>query len=209
MILGFASSAAAQSTFAGAPVQGLKTDTKNNFDARESYPGNLIDLNKGNPSKVARPSDKIGIVTSGSTNTEKTSATVADADANRPNVELLNSVMPSGIQPPGTDLVFTIAFTNSGGQAAQVFTVVDPIPAQTDFKLDSPSTVLGTSGMTVVVEYSNDNASTWTYAPVSGGGGALDGYDRFVTHVRWRFGGNLSHSFPDNVGSVTFTARIQ
>ena len=74
----------------------------------------------------------------------------------------------------------------SGGQAAQVFIVVDPIPANTDFKLGSPSTVLGTTGMTVTVEFSDDIAATWTYTPVSGGGGALAGYDRMVTHVRWR-----------------------
>ena len=151
--------------------------------------------------------DKVG-TTNGSNNTSEIPANVT-VEAPRPNVALLNSVMPSGVQPAGTDLVFTVAFTNSGGQAAQVFTVVDPIPAETDFKLDSPTTVLGTTGMTVVVEFSNDNASTWTYSPVSGGGGASDGYDRLVTHVRWRFNGGLSQTFPDNGGSVAVTARIQ
>jgi hypothetical protein len=59
------------------------------------------------------------------------------------------------------------------------------------------------------VEYSNDNAATWTYTPVSGAGSALAGYDRTVTHVRWRFTGNLSQTAPNNAGSVTFTARIR
>jgi uncharacterized repeat protein (TIGR01451 family) len=127
----------------------------------------------------------------------------------RPSVALLNSVMPSGTQPTGTDLVFTIAFTNSGGQPAQVFMVVDPIPVETDFKLDSPTAVLGTTGMTVIVEYSNDEKATWTYTPISGGGGASEGYDRSVSHVRWRFSGSLSQSFPDNGGSVAVTARIR
>ncbi|MDT7603417.1 MAG: type secretion system secreted protein VgrG, partial [Acidobacteriota bacterium] len=126
-----------------------------------------------------------------------------------PNVALLNSVTPSGTQPPGTDLVYTVAFTNGGGQAARVFFVIDPVPAQTDFKLGSPSTVLATTGMTVAVEYSNDNAATWNGTPVSGGGGALAGYDRAVTHVRWRFTGNLSQISPNNTGSVSFTARIR
>ena len=71
-----------------------------------------------------------------------------------------------------------MVFTNNGGQAAQVLIVVDPIPANTDFKLGSPGTDLGTIGMTVAVEYSNDSAATWTYTPVSGGGAALAGYDR-------------------------------
>ena len=56
--------------------------------------------------------------------------------------------------------------------------------------------------MTVVVEFSNDNTSTWTYTPVSEGGGALAGYDRAVTHVRWRFTGNLSQTSPNNAGSA-------
>jgi hypothetical protein len=126
-----------------------------------------------------------------------------------PNVPLVNSVAPSGSQPPGTELVYTVVFTNSGGQAAQNFIVVDPIPANTDFKLGSPSTVLGTTGLTVAVEFSNDNTATWTYTPVSGGGGALAGYDRTVTHVRWVFTGNLSQTSPNNAGSVTLTTRIQ
>jgi uncharacterized repeat protein (TIGR01451 family) len=126
-----------------------------------------------------------------------------------PNVALFNSVIPSGTQPPGTDLVYTVAFSNAGGQAAQVFIVVDPIPAHTDFKLGSPGSVLGTTGMTVAVEYSNDNAASWTHTPVSGGGGALPGYDRAVTHVRWRFTGNLSQTSPNNAGNVTLTIRIR
>jgi len=37
----------------------------------------------------------------------------------------------------------------------------------------------------------------------------LEGYDRSVTHVRWRFNGSLSQTFPDNGGSVAVTARIR
>ena len=126
-----------------------------------------------------------------------------------PAITLTKSVNPSGTQPPGTDLVYAVAFTNGGGQAAQVFIVIDPIPANIDFKLGSPSTDLGTTGMTVAVQFSNDNAATWTYTPVSGGGGALAGYDRAVTHVRWLFTGNLSQSSPNNTGSIGLTAKIR
>ena len=79
-----------------------------------------------------------------------------------PNVPLMNSVVPSSPQPPGTDLVYTIAFTNDGGLPAQAFIVIDPISGNTDFKLGSATTGLGTTGMTVLVAYSNDNALTWT-----------------------------------------------
>lgn len=119
-------------------------------------------------------------------------------------------------QAPGTDLTYQIAFTNSGGSAAQQMTIVDPIPDNTDFKLSSATTSLGTTGLTVVIEYSNDYSSaspgsaTWTYTPVSGGGSASAGYDRNVRAIRWRVtAGNLSHTAPNNTGEVGFTVKIR
>ena len=126
-----------------------------------------------------------------------------------PLVDLLKSVNPSSPQPPGTDLTYTIAFTNTGGLAATGLIVTDPIPANTDFKVGSVTSNLGTTGLTVVVEYSNDNGSTWTYTPVSGGGGGPVGYDRAVTDVRWSLTGNLSQTAPNNTGSLGFTVRIR
>jgi len=213
-ISGLVVSASGQVTLAGASAQVFKSDiNRNAFGEGQTLLGILTaDNNRNFSDKVAvslAVNDKIDSATNRSDDTSEIPTNLTDAAPTRPNVALLNSVMPSGVQPTGTDLTFTVAFTNSGGQAAHVFTVVDPIPAETDFKLDSPSTVLGTTGMTAVVEFSNDNGSTWTYTPVSGGGGAVDGYDRLVTHVRWRFSGGLSHSFPDNGGSVAVTARIQ
>jgi hypothetical protein len=86
---------------------------------------------------------------------------------------------------------------------------MDPIPANTDFKVGSVTTTLGTTGLTVVVAYSNNGGTTWVYVPASGAGGAPAGYDRNVTHVRWSFGGNLSHIAPNNAGSVSFVTRIR
>ena len=126
-----------------------------------------------------------------------------------PNVALLSSVSPLGTPPPGTDLVFSFVFTNGGGLPASVYIIIDPIPAYTDFKVSSATTNLGTTGLTVVVEYSNDNAATWTYTPVSAGGGAPANYDRLVTHVRWCFTGSLSQTSPNNTGSVGLTAKIR
>jgi uncharacterized repeat protein (TIGR01451 family) len=200
-ISGLLVSASGQTILTGASSQVFKSDTNRTF--------------LGNLTADTNFSDKVPVtltVNDKLTNPSSTTAEVRDetvAAPARPNVALLNSVMPSGTQPTGTDLVFTVAFTNSGGQAAQVLIVVDPIPAETDFKLNSPTAILGTTGMTAAIEFSNDNAATWTYTPTSGGGGALDGYDRLVTHVRWRFNGSLSQTFPDNGGSVAVTARIQ
>jgi uncharacterized repeat protein (TIGR01451 family) len=117
-------------------------------------------------------------------------------------------VTPTGIQGPGTDLVFSFAFTNVGSVPASTYIIVNPIPAYTDFKVASATTNLGTTGLTVTVEYSNDNAATWTYTPVSAGGGAPANYDRVVTHVRWRFTGNLSQTSPNNTGTIGLTTRI-
>ena len=122
---------------------------------------------------------------------------------------LQKSVSPIGSQIPGTDLTYTVTFTNSGGTAASSFVITDPVPANTDFKVGSVSNSLGTTGLTVVVSYSNDGGGTWTYTPVSGGGGASAGYDRNVTNIKWTFTGNLSQTSPNNTGSVSFIAKIR
>lgn len=128
-----------------------------------------------------------------------------------PSISLVKSVSPSGTQVPGTDLVYSISFSNSGDLAAQQFILVDPDPSttlkindNTDFKVGSASATLGgLSGVTVT--YSKDGGTTFTYTPTSGGGGAPAGYDRNVTHVRWTFSGTLN----SGTGSATFTARIR
>lgn len=124
-------------------------------------------------------------------------------------ITLTKSVNPSGAQQPGTDLAYTVTFTNSGDAAGSTLVVNDPIPANTDFKVGSVTTSLGTTGLAVAVAYSNNGGSTWTYTPASGGGGAPAGYDHNVTNVRWTFSGNLSQTSPNNTGSVSFTARIR
>jgi hypothetical protein len=126
-----------------------------------------------------------------------------------PTVDIVKSVIPSGSQAPGTDLNYTITYTNSGSAAAQSLVIKDPIPPNTDLKVGSESHDLGTTGLTVVVAYSNDNESTWTYTPASGGGGAPAGYDRNVTNIRWTFSGNLSQGSPNNSGTVSFITRIR
>jgi uncharacterized repeat protein (TIGR01451 family) len=125
------------------------------------------------------------------------------------NLKLTKSVSPSGTQIPGTDLVYTVAFTNAGGAAASSFVMTDPVPTNTDFKVGSVTSSLGTSGLTVAVAYSNNGGSTWIYTPASAGGGASAGYDRNVTNIRWTFTGNLSQTSPNNAGSVGFTAKIR
>jgi type VI secretion system secreted protein VgrG len=126
-----------------------------------------------------------------------------------PNITLTASVSPTGIVQPGTDLVYTIGFSNNGTGSASAFVITDPIPTHTDFKVGSVTTSLGTTGLTPTLAYSNDGGVTWTYTPLSAAGGAPAGYDRTVTDVRWSFAANLSPTSPNNVGSVTLTSRIR
>ena len=133
-----------------------------------------------------------------------------------PAVGLVKSVSPGGTQRPGTDLTYTVVFTNNGGAAATNFVLTDPDPAttlkindNTDFKVGSVVNNLGTTGLSVTVSYSNDGGVTFTYTPASGAGGAPAGYDGNVTHIRWSFTGNLSQTPPNNTGSVSFTTRIR
>lgn len=167
----------------------------------------------------------IPLTTSGSFLTAQ--ATVPDgyyisfAVSGRPKVELVKSCITpancvSAVQSPGTEATFLIEAVNTGGSAANSVVFFDGIPNNTDFKLGSPSTSLGTSGMTFVIEYSNDfvqsnpSAATWTYTPTSGGGGAPAGFDRNVKAVRWRaVAGTFSSVSPNNSLSVGFTVAIR
>jgi uncharacterized repeat protein (TIGR01451 family) len=127
----------------------------------------------------------------------------------------------SAKQQPGTDLTYTITFTNDGNVTVQNLTIVDIIPItdtgsaivrSTDFKVGSMTFNPGTSGLTIApadYKYYNDPLSTypllppWTpissYTPVGT-------YDPNVTYVGWKLTGSLP---PGTSGSVTFTVRIK
>ncbi len=132
-----------------------------------------------------------------------------------PSVSLCKTILGQPCPPPamtglpGSDLTYVITFTNGGGSSATSFVITDPVPANTDFKVGSVTSSLGTTGLSVTATYSNDGGATWVYVPVSGAGGAPAGYDRNVTHVRWSFGGSLSQTAPNNTGNVGFTVRIR
>ena len=126
-----------------------------------------------------------------------------------PNLVISNSVVPPGTAAPGTDLTYSVTFTNAGASAAQSLVLTDTVPGNADFQVGSVTNNLGTTGLSVTVAYSNNGGGTWTYIPASGGGGAPAGYDRLVTNVRWSFTGNLSSTAPNNSGSVALIARVR
>ena len=102
--------------------------------------------------------------------TDNAPATATVNVAAPPNVTLDKSVTPNGTVLPATDLAYTILFTNAGGWPATAFAITDPVPADTDFKVGTPSFAPGTTGLTATVSYSNDGGATWTYTPASGAG---------------------------------------
>ena len=187
--------------------------------AGSSYPAITLTVTVAN-NAAASVTNNVSVSGGGQTNTGNDSASDATTiNAGSPNVGLVKSVSPTGSQAPGTDLTYTVVYTNTGGQPASNFIIVDPnmqnvdplerVFHNLDFKVGSITSNPGTTGLTATIEYSNDGGTTWTYTPVSGGGGAPAGYDRSVTNIRWTFTGNLSQTSPNNTGSVTFTSRIR
>ena len=202
-------------------VLGTLTCTRSNaLAAGSSYPVITLTVNVS-LSAPATVTNSASVSGGGQTNT--TNDTASDLTninaAAPPSIGLVKSVSPGGTQLPGTDLLYTIVYTNSGGQPANNFVIIDPNPANVvpaervfnnvDFKVGSLTSSPGTTGLVASFQYSNDGGATWTYTPVSGGGGAPAGYDRAVTNVRWSFAGSLSQTGPNNTGSVTLTVRIR
>jgi hypothetical protein len=124
-----------------------------------------------------------------------------------PYIDLQKTVSPVGAQVPGTDLVYTITYTNTGTAAAQTLVITDDIPANTDFKLNSESDT-APGGVTIAVAYWDIQAPgppQWVTTPTSDGS-APAGYARNITKIRWTFSGNLAVSAG---GTLSFTVRIQ
>ena len=202
-------------------VLGTLTCTRSDaLAAGSSYPAitQTVDVALNAPNLVTPLATIFGGGETNAANNTANDPTTIDSAA-PPNVDLVKSVSPTGSQAPGTDLVYTVVYTNTGGQPARNFVMIDPNPQNIDplervfhnldFKVGSITSNPGTTGLTATIEYSNDGGTTWTYTPVSGGGGAPAGYDRSVTNIRWSFTGNLSQTSPNNTGSVSFTSRIR
>jgi uncharacterized repeat protein (TIGR01451 family) len=129
-----------------------------------------------------------------------------------PLISTVLSVSPSGVQPPGMTLTYSGSFQNTGTSQAYNVSIVDPIPANTDFQIGSVSATLINTNLTYTVEYSNDTnltTSSWSYTPVSGAGGASANYDRTVTGVKFTFSGSLDFTSPGNAGSFSLSVRIR
>jgi uncharacterized repeat protein (TIGR01451 family) len=126
----------------------------------------------------------------------------------RPSMTVAKTVSPTGTQKPGADLTYTVTITNGGSANATSVVVVDTLPATIQFQVGSVVNTLP-AGVSVVVDYSNDGGSTWTYVPASGACGAPANYDRCVNRIRWRLQNPLSSAAPNNTGTLQFVAQIR
>ena len=141
-------------------------------------------------------------------NPVKTSTAVLVVTVIHPVISIAKGVNPGGTQVPGTNLTFTSTVTNVGGASAASVAVVDSIPTAVQYKLASTAATLP-AGVTVLIDYSNDGGTTWTYTPVNAGCSAPIGYDRCVNRIRWRLQAALSNTAPNNQGTLSFISRIR
>ena len=124
------------------------------------------------------------------------------------DLDLTKAVNPLGDQVPGTVLTYTTDYQNLGTDSLTTIVVMDPIPSFTQFSVGSASGGTPPATITAVAaSFSDDGGATWTYVPVSGGGGAPAGFDANVTNVRFVMTGVLESGASSTVG-VSFDVRI-
>jgi uncharacterized repeat protein (TIGR01451 family) len=128
----------------------------------------------------------------------------------------------SAPQQPGTELTYTITFTNTAGtSAAQGLTIVDIIPVtdtgtvlirNTEFKVGSMTFSPGTSGLSILptdYKYYNDPLAAYPLLPPwtpSAAYTPTGAFDYNVTYIAWKLTGSMP---PGTSGSVSFTVRIR
>lgn len=113
---------------------------------------------------------------------------------------------------PGQVVTYSVLVTNSGTGTATGVLAQDQLNPYVSWGLNSYgagvpfllSNGSPVSGLTLgTPAYSNNNGTTWTYTPVSGGGGAPAGYDANVTN--WR----IPMTGPMNGNGANFTINYR
>lgn len=157
----------------------------------------------GNPSPVAGGTSYEVLVTVTSANDgTKTDQVKAVTSSTSANITLVKSADKSTADP-GEEITYTVTATNGSGLTdASNVVVTDSIPADTGFKVGGASFNAGTSTLSAAISYSNDNGSSWTYTPASGGCSAPAGYDYCVTDVRWTMTGSMPTGTNFSIGLV-------
>ncbi len=114
-----------------------------------------------------------------------------------PLLSILKSAIPVSANP-GQTITYTVQIANSGTGSGTNVVLTDSLSPYSAFGVNSygigiPFTFTdAVSGLSLgTPQYSSNNGSTWTYVPVSGGGGAQSGYDANVTNWRIPMTGSI------------------
>lgn len=107
----------------------------------------------------------------------------------QPLISILKSANRSNASP-GEVIIYNVQIVNTGTGIGANVVLTDDLSPYGSFYLGAgapftPTDSSPASGLSLSApQYSNNNGTTWLYAPVSGGGGAPAGYDGNVTN--WR-----------------------
>ncbi|MFA6450054.1 MAG: isopeptide-forming domain-containing fimbrial protein [bacterium] len=93
--------------------------------------------------------DTLNVTATSSNDITKNDTQAFTTTVTAPVLSVTKSVSPTGTQPPGTDLVYTITVTNSGTGVATNVVITDNIPANTTYKLGTLLSGQTLGGLTV------------------------------------------------------------
>ena len=146
------------------------------------------------------------------TDSSNDSASVAIAPATTPTLTLVKSA-DTASAAPGQTITYSLTTFNSGPGGAVTVIFKDHMSPFTSWNLDAygagqPFQLVDSipaSGLTLGAPvYSNDQGATWTYTPISTGGGAPVGHDATVTNWRIPMNGTMRVN-----GSLTLRYKVQ
>jgi uncharacterized repeat protein (TIGR01451 family) len=126
-----------------------------------------------------------------------------------PLLSIIKSANASAVNP-GQTITYTVQITNTGSGNGSAVVLSDNLSPYSAFGLNTYginapfSFNNAASGLSLgTPQYSSDNGSSWSYSPVSGGGGAPAGYDGIITNWRIPMNGSIVPG-----GSFTLNYRV-
>lgn len=115
----------------GADAELVGPNTGNIADGDSAYVIARVQIPGGTPD-AAQDETTVTFTSTGDGSTNDSVVLTTDVDA--PLLVLVKSVSPTGNQPPGTDLEYTVVVTNNGSADATTVVITDVIPANTTYK---------------------------------------------------------------------------
>ena len=187
-------------------------DVNNSFLPASMYPGQVSRLTIKIQNSAAVPATGVaftnnlpaGLFIAGSGNLSNDgggSFTVSNGPSFGTLVLSGATIPANGLTPGLLTLAVDVTSPTQGN-----YTNVFPVNSVTGTTTIPNSNPQPSSATLVVIVQANDGGATWTYTPVSAGGGATTGYDRSVINVRVVYAGQLQIAETVN---LTFTTIIR